>query len=602
MSFSDCQLNQAPSRHCDDHFAVRAFKKEAIRWPATLGNCATAALMTVLLFGGCQDSKITPVAKDTAADRHKASETFTEVAELWGVSFTVSPRRPELYQLPDIIGSGCAILDFDRNGHLDVMLISEDSTDASAVFFSQVSSERFTECAASIGLSEASGRGIAIGDCNNDGWPDIYCTAAGEDQLWINIDGTSFKNVTAESGISNERWGTSACWFDFDRDGWLDLFVTNYVQYSKRSCTRLGGGDPDFCAPSLFGTTRDSLFRNVTEQSRDGTVKFVDVTESMGISSGRSAGLGVTATDIDGDNWIDLYVASDQHPNRLWMNRQTHFVDEATLRGCDTDFQGRAQASMGIALGDVSHDGHEDVVVSHLDAESHAVYSRGDDGLFRDLARESGIRDLTRPFTGFGVCIADFNFDGANELLTVNGRVKRQGSGVADAEDFWQPYRQPIQLIEENLVSGGRQSTELLEGRKALARGLAIGDLDRDGDPDVICSTLGEATMILRNDYDASERGFTLRFVDPQLSGRNCPGVKLTIVSNARSAHLTFQPCQSYMSTHAAELYLPICQESDTMIFDVVWPHGSTLTERFKQTVEPRSQVTLERGAGSILE
>ena len=180
------------------------------------------------------------------------------------------------------------------------------------------------------------------------------------------------------------------------------MFVTNYVDYQHRECTRLGGGDADFCTPGLFPPTADKLFRNLAGESSNGRPAFQDVSAVTGISQKRSAGLGVTALDWNGDQWIDIYVASDQHPNLLWINQQGAFREEAGIHGCDLDFQGRAQGSMGLAFGHFNDDGIEDLVVSNPDGESHAVYCRDDHGFCIDRCRETGILAATRPLMGFG--------------------------------------------------------------------------------------------------------------------------------------------------------------------------------------------------------
>ena len=559
------------------------------------------ALIPVLGCGRPAATNTGPAETDQT-NRTTQLSGFADVAIEWGVDFINSPMNADEYQLPTIIGSGCAILDYDRNGHLDILFIAEESANKNVAFFSQRSPGKFTECSEVTGIADATGRGIAVGDCNNDGWPDLYFTSNGADQLWLNSGQGSFQNVTAECGIVNPRWGTSACWVDFDRDGWLDIFVTNYVQNTHLDCTRLGGGDADFCALHLFETTGDLLFRNTTGETEGQSLTFIDVSDTMGVSGTMSAGLGITAKDFNNDNWIDVYIASDQHPNILWINHQGSFTNESAVRGCDLDFLGRAQASMGIALGDVTGDGREDVTVSHLDGESHAVYRQATSGFYSDFARETGVATYTRPFTGFGICCTDVNLDGVAELITVNGRVKREGARSKIAKDFWAPYQQPMQMIESSQSQATTGAVQLLNGKRILGRGLAVGDLDRDGDPDIVCSTIGEPAVVLRNDYASLNDGFTLRIVDPLLAGRSCPGARATVRVGDRSTEHTFQPCQSYMSSHAEELYLSTPSGADSITVDIIWPHGSMEIERFEFSVSPHSQVTLERGAGTVQE
>ncbi len=553
--------------------------------------------LTLLLAGtqGCRSSSDEPDPNNVKTARCKP--LFADVSKEWGVSFVDSPRDPSDYRLSKIMGSGCAILDFDRNSLPDILFVASDSEGANVALFRQDAPGRFCEVAQTSGLNEASGTGIAVGDCNNDGWPDLYLTSEKNDQLWLNDGGTGFRNITEQSGLKNTRWGTAACWLDYNRDGWLDLFVTNYVDYSHRPCTRLGGGDADFCGPHLFPATPDVLFRNATGESTDGIVSFVNDTAVAGIISADSAGLGVTAKDFTGDGWIDVYVASDQRPNLLWVNQQGRFANESLIRGCDVDFQGRSQASMGLAFGDTDSDGREDLVVSHLDGESHAVYRFRSDGLCQDVSREHGFGRSTRPYTGFGVVAADFFLDGSVGVLTANGRVKRTGNEVT--ESIWGPYKQPLQLLVRS--QGGSFRDVVAFSGSHVARGLAVADLDRDGDIDAVVSCIGEPALILRNDHRHQANWIGIRVVDPALGGRSCPGAEVSVRTNQRTFELTFQPCQSYASSHLDEVIIAVPKGGEVRSVDVTWPHGSMNPERFS-IAGINETVTLSRGSGKVVE
>jgi hypothetical protein len=560
--------------------------------------CVVFLCGLILPLTGCGGASAPPQRQTNVAARPAAA--LTNVAEKWSIHFEDRPHGAKDYELSAIIGCGCAVLDFDRNGLLDVLFIAEDSEATPVGLFRQEGAGRFQECSEAMGLKELTGAGIAVGDANNDGWPDLFITSRRTNSLWLNQSGKEFKDVTATSGLASSDWGTSACWLDYDRDGWLDLFVTNYVDYQHRECTRLGGGDADFCTPGLFPPTADKLFRNLTGESSDGRPEFLDVSADTGISQKRSAGLGVTALDWNGDQWIDIYVASDQHPNLLWINQQGTFREEAGIHGCDLDFQGRAQGSMGLALGHFNDDGTEDVVVSNLDGESHAVYCRDNLGFCLDRCRETGILTATRPLTGFGLAATDFDLDGVSELLTVNGRVKRQDGKSGAPDDFWSPYQQEIQLLKAKIPGGKWEALEVASGKTHVARGLAIGDLDRDGDPDAVISTTGEPAIVLRNDFVAVRQGITLQFVDPKLGQRSCPGVAFSVRNAAGiEFHQTFQPCQSYMSSHADEFYMAMPHGEATLKLTVKWPHGDLRAEEF--LMSPGSGVTvIERGRGSL--
>ena len=553
----------------------------------------------ILSLTGCGGVSEPPPKRINAVARPTAA--LTSVAEKWSIRFEDRPRGAAGYELSAIIGCGCAVLDFDRNGLLDVLFIAEDSEATNVGLFSQESVGQFRECSEAKGLKELAGAGIAVGDMNNDGWPDLYITTRRASSLWLNESGKKFVDVTSASGLTSSDWGTSACWLDYDRDGWLDLFVTNYVDYQHRECTRLGGGDADFCTPGLFSPTADKLYRNLTGESSNGRPAFQDVSADTGISPKLTAGLGVTALDWNGDQWVDIYVASDQHPNLLWINQQGSFREEAAIHGCDLDFQGRAQGSMGLALGHFNDDGIEDLVVSNLDGESHAVYCRDDKGFCTDRCRETGILGATRPLTGFGLAATDFDLDGVSELLTVNGRVKRQDGKPQPPSDFWGPYQQEIQLLKAPSLGGKWEALEVTGGKTHVARGLAIGDLDRDGDPDAVISTTGEPVIVLRNDFAPVRRGITLRFVDPKLGKRSCPGVAFSLLSaSGVGFNQTFQPCQSYMSSHADEYYMAMPHGDAALKLSVKWPHGDLRAEEFLMTPAESGVTVIERGQGSL--
>ncbi len=562
---------------------------------STFNGFAVAGLCLVVLTYGCGTNRQLP-QNDPSDDKSTKERVLSDVAAKWGIDFEDSPRNRDEYRLPAIMGSGCAVLDFDRNGLLDILLIAADSEDNNCALYSQETAGTFVNRTNELGIQLLQGTGVAVGDCNNDAWPDLYVTADGADSLWLNVDGRSFRNITRSSGISNRRWGVSACWVDYDRDGWLDIFVTNYVDYVHQACTRLGGGGADFCGPHLFPMTPDLLLRNTTG-TNGGHVSFADVSQASGISAGLSAGLGVTAKDFTGDGWPDIYVASDQHPNLLWVNHEGRFVNDSVLRGCDTDFQGHAQASMGLALGDIDHDGTEDLVISHLDGEAHAVYTESTAGFFTDRSRETGIAAATRHATGFGIAAADFDLNGESELFTANGRVKRPHN-VSSSGDFREQYGQPLQHLVP--VDGQYQDAAIPLG-KHVARGLAVGDLDRDGDPDMVVSTIGGPAVVLQNLRQNTHQWVVLRVVDLRHGGRSCPGAQLSISSTNGIFERTFQPCQSYAGTHAAELYVGLGRNNQIHSIDVVWPDGDLTAEQFDMQGRMNEIVTLIRGEGKLV-
>ena len=572
-----------------------------------------AAVAVSLVLTGCGSAeKITKTEEGTGGNepanimngRH-AGIRMTSVASEWGIVFPDGRATAGVYDDRIIVGTGCAVCDLNRDGRQDILIVRpepfgehEDASAGSGIgVFLQDQQGKFSDASRACGFAECRGGvGVAVGDCTNDGYPDVLLTSSRGISLWINDGNGVFSDNTSETGLAHTGWAISAAWLDFDRDGWLDLFVTNYLEHQERACLSLSGGHRDFCSPLLFNPTKDSLYRNTSGDvlnaaaasdgrrhvaTRAPLPVFRDVTMESGIGSQTTAGMGVLAADFTGDGWTDIYVASDQRPNRLWVNQQNgSFVDQAVLRGCDGDFLGRMQASMGIALGDVTLNGNEDIIVSHLSGEFHAVYATGQEGVFTDRSRETGIGAETRPFTGFGVAALDLNFDGASEVMTANGRVMRPIGVPENSVDFWEPYREPLQILAPR-KGAYEVAYAFAESSRFVARGLAAGDLDHDGDQDVVITALGGPPIVFRNDSETAGNWISLKAVDETRGGRSCPAARFQM--NVAGAKLirTLQPCQSYASTHQDLVCIGLGDVQTIEFVDVFWPHGDLEPERF---------------------
>jgi hypothetical protein len=453
--------------------------------------------------------------------------------------------------------------------------------------------------------------GVAVGDVNNDGRPDVYFTSYGPDQLFLNQGNGRFIDITQASGIENLHWGSSACFVDYDRDGWLDLFVSNYLDYVDRVCTRVGGGQRDYCGPQLFSGTAAKLFRNVTGETTAGSaqealaaselrpehVRFRDVSLESGIATHKGPGLGVAAADFNGDGWPDLYVANDQTANFLWINQHNGtFVEEAIVRGCAYDAQGNGQASMGLALGDPDGDLDFDLFSTHLDGERSTLYLNQMNGQFVDATITAGLGSATLPFTGFGTAFVDLDLDGDEDLVIGNGRVKRPDV-MADSgpkpppnarppdrsmqprpADFWSPYRQHGQIL---LNDGACRFREMvargddLLSSAVLSRGLAAGDIDNDGDVDLIINRVGARAAVLMNEGPRNGNWIRVRVVDPQLGRRDVYGATVTVVATGRQWIRCVQPGTSYQSSNDPRVHFGIGSVDRMERIEVTWPDGT---------------------------
>ncbi|MGB6473494.1 MAG: CRTAC1 family protein [Candidatus Sulfotelmatobacter sp.] len=451
-----------------------------------------------------------------------APEIFTDRAKESGIDFVHFNGMTGAHYYPEVMGSGVALFDYDNDGDLDIFLVQgaalgPDKDLGRATFHPQLPLRcrlyrndsirhadgtctlKFVDVTEQSGIRATGyGMGVTAADFNNDGWVDLYITNFGHNQMWRNNGNGTFTDVTAESGTDVPGWSCSAAFVDYDRDGWLDLFVGSYVDFrftNPKKCLAASGVE-DYCGPLAFNPLPNRLFRN----RRDGT--FEDVSSRSQIGSEFYGALGVVCADFNGDGWLDLFVANDMRPNQLWMNqRDGTFKDEAMAAGCGLNRDGAPQSSMGVDAGDLMGKGFEDLVVTNLNGQYAYVYANNGKGWFDDRSYESRVAAATRRSTGFGVSLLDYDNDGWLDLLMVNGGVTLIEEQARNGSLF--PLAQSNLLLHnngkaqfENVTKQAGAAFSLLE----VGRGAAFGDIDNDGDIDVVVvNNSGPAQLLVNN-------------------------------------------------------------------------------------------------------
>ncbi len=383
--------------------------------------------------------------------------------------------------MPQSIGSGAAWLDFDNDGRLDVYLLHNVPTNSASrnQLFHQGIDGRFTNVSVGSELDVTGpGMGVTVGDVNNDGLPEVLLTEHGRARLFLNRGQGRFEDISRSAGIDNTRWATSAAFFDYDRDGWLDLVIANYVDYSETVPCHDTRGALEFCGPQGLQGTVTRLFHN---RGVAGAVQFEDVSVAAGWARKPGAALGVLCADVNGDHWPDVLIADDGMPNRLYVNaRDGTFTEEAAQRGLAYNAFGSAAANMGIAFGDVDGDGLSDIFVTHVSWEQHALWKQGPSGLFQDQTAAAGLGRLARRGTGFGTGLVDFDLDGDLDLAFVNGEIRRghePGPFLTGQDPFWQPYAQRNQILANDgsgIFSDVSEANAAFCAHAAVGRGLGL--------------------------------------------------------------------------------------------------------------------------------
>jgi hypothetical protein len=493
--------------------------------------------------------------------------------------------------MPETTGSGVALFDYDNDGDLDIYLVQGGTLTGG----NQAKDQLFRNDLAAHGgwhfvdTTDPSrisgihyGQGVAVADVNNDGFEDLFLANFGPDQLWINRGDGSFEPGEHSSELADTGWATSAVFFDYDSDGAQDLFVTRYLRYSVAShkdCFFTTGA-PDYCKPGSYTPVTDLLYRNV------GHGRFQKIAD-IDIDRARGNGLGVVAADLNEDGWLDLYVANDQMPNVLWINRGDGlFEDQALLAGVALNSSGMAEASMGVVAADFDNDGKQDLFMTHIDGETNTLFRNLGNGLFEDQTRRFGLAAPSVPRTSFGVAAIDYDLDGILDLAIANGAVHIDLSQLQAGSAL--PLAQADQLLhgQDNEYVDVSQSAGPRFVEPAVGRGLASGDLDNDGDSDLVVNNAhGPARILLTETPTASNWiGFN---VEGPMSRAAEEGVRIEIELGADTRRVGWvQRGGSYLSSSDSRVIFGLGADHQVLSATVTWPGGTT--RRWRQLAGKR--------------
>jgi hypothetical protein len=567
-----------------------------MRW---LMLVCTAFCAALLGLAGCRD------AAPLATEKKQESDPgwFRDETAASGLNFRHDAGPFGSYFMPQIFGSGAALLDYDNDGRFDLYFIQNGGPNSISrnKLFRQLPDGRFQDVSAGSGLDIAGyGMGVAVGDFDNDGFVDVYVSQYGGGRLFHNRGNGTFEDVTQTAGVAQPCWGTSCCFVDYDRDGWLDLVVVNYLDYDPALVCGPAGGKRDYCHPSIFQGQALRLFHNRGRDARGRWLGFEDVTQAAGLAK-RGPALGVTCADFNGDGWPDILVANDSQPNYLWINqRDGTFTEQAAAFGVAWNGSGKALANMGVSLGDVFGTGRLDLFISHLVSESHTLWQQTRSGLFDDCTAAAGLAMPRWHGTGFGTILADFNLDGALDLAVVNGGVARtEGVLPPDSrlESHWAPYGQRNQLFTSD---GKGHFADISPDNKdfcggyAISRGLVWGSFANDGAVDLVVTAVAGPARYYRNQAPRKGHWLLVRAIDPALH-RDAYGARVTVQTAGRSWVGLINPGQSYLCSGDPRAHFGLGKVDQVQEIRIDWPDG--LVEVFACPGIDQ-EVRLERGKG----
>jgi hypothetical protein len=504
---------------------------------------------------------------------------FVEVTAQAGIDFQHNSGAFGGKYLPETLGPGCAFLDYDNDGWQDIILINgmdwpgHKKRRTTLRLYHNNRNGTFTDVTKRAGLDiEMYGLGVAVGDFDNDGFPDLFISCVGQSRLFRNTGKGTFVDATEHCGLGNRRgFSTSALWFDYDRDGHLDLFVCNYVKWSPEQdvfCS-LDAKHKSYCTPEAYRGETSWLFHN------RGNGTFEDVTAASGIFDSSSKSLGVAMLDHELDGWIDLFVANDTQPNKLYQNMHDgRFQDVALKAGVAFSEDGKARAGMGVDVADYDNSGIPGLVVTNFDNEMLGFYRGTKGGIYIDQAPSSNIGRLSQRSLGFGCFFFDADLDGLLDLLVVNGHIDDTVRNVRADTSYAQPPHLFLNRGRDGFYDVAAEAGDDF-ARPKVGRGAAFGDFDNDGDPDVLITTNNGLAHLFRNDQLAGNRSIRLRLVGTK-SNRDAIGASVRLYRGSESSSRMVKSGSSYLSQSELPVTFGMGKRDIAERLVIHWPSGRT--------------------------
>jgi enediyne biosynthesis protein E4 len=546
-----------------------------------------------------ESASLQPAAQ-AQAPRPSGPIEFTDITQQAGIRFKHNSGAFGKKYLPETLGPGCAFLDYDADGWQDILLINSTNWPEKKggksylALYHNNQNGTFTDVTGAAGLVvEIYGLGTTIADYDNDGLVDIYVTAVGPNHLFRNLGGGRFQDVSAKAGVNDPGFSTSAAWFDYDKDGRLDLFVCNYVEWSVEKdqfCT-LDGKNKSYCTPQSYKGQSATLYKN------RGNGTFENVTGRAGLSDPTSKSLGVAVFDYNNDAWPDLFVTNDTEPNKLYKNNGNGtFTDEALAAGVAFSEAGTPRAGMGVDTADYDNTGRQGIVIGNFTNESMALYRNDGSGLFTDEAGVSGIGKMSAQSLTFATFFFDYDLDGLQDIYAANGHVSDDITAVQPNVRYAQPphvfRNKGKKRFEEVTARLGKAMQRALVGR-----GAAYGDMDNDGDLDLLITANNGPARLLRNDNGNQNDLLRVKTVGSR-SNRDGIGARVTL-KTAAGANLTsaVKTGSSYCSQSELPLTFGLGKSDPAkgMTLEILWPSGQ---KDIIPDVKPNQSITVQEGKG----